>query len=71
MADCTLSKMQELARAEASSRKVLVVEDDGSLEIDDTQLQILRQIVHAGMARNGRVLGMPEAEERDPRRGPL
>ncbi len=55
-----------------SSRNVLVVEKDGTIEIDDTQLQILRQIVHTGMARHGRVLGTPEGEESDPptRRGP-
>ena len=68
---------QELARAEASSRKVLVADEDGALDIDGAQLHILRQIVHAGMARKGRVLGTPEEEapQRDPpgppsRRGP-
>ena len=50
---------QELARAEASSRKLLVAGEDGALEIDGAQLQVLRQIVHAGMARKARAPGAP------------
>ena len=49
--------MQDLARAEAASQKLVTMDDKGQPEIDMSQLQVLRHIVHAGVSRKERVFG--------------
>jgi hypothetical protein len=57
---------QELARAEASSSKIMIMSDDGQPEIDMEQLQTLRQIIHSAVSRKEKVFGSDEDEPRSP-----